>query len=219
VSDLSKQDRRAHSRVSVELPIRLNSGYDRVQTPQATLATITDASLSGLGLLVDHPLAVGQIVRLELPAPLPRAGPFLLGGRSVRAYGVVRNVRERRSGDHRVGVKFFDFVEFQDARPPERRDERRRFPRYAIPVHFVVEQASPKRAALSVAEDLSRGGAQLSICLSLKKGDVVRLSQTEGGFETRAQVTHVATRPDGLVRLHVKFLDGKVPAHVVPLVG
>ena len=74
MSDLSKQDRRAHSRVSVELPIRLNSGYDRVQTPQATLATITDASLSGLGLLVDHPLAVGQIVRLELPAPALPSG-------------------------------------------------------------------------------------------------------------------------------------------------
>ena len=83
----------------------------------------------------------------------------------------------------------------------------------------MVEQASPTRAALSVAEDLSRGGAQLSVCLTLKKGDVVRISQTEGGFETRAQVTHVATGPDGLVRLHVKFLDGKVPAHLVPLVG
>ena len=219
MSELSKQDRRADARMSVQLPIRVHSGYDRVQTPQATLATITDASLRGVGLLVDHPLAVGQIVRLELPAPLPRGGPFLLGGRSVRAYGVVRNVRAPGAEGHRVGVSFYDFLETEEPRPRARPDERRRFPRYAIPVHFVVEQASPARAALSVAEDLSRGGAQLSVCLSLKRGDVVRISQTEGGFETRAEITHAAAQPDGLMRLHVKFLDGQVPEHVVPLFG
>jgi hypothetical protein len=218
VSEQSKQDRRADARMSVQVPIRVHSGYDRVQTPQATLATITDASLRGVGLLLDHPLAVGQIVRLELLAPL-RGGPFLLGGRSVRAYGVVRNVRAPAAEGHRVGVSFYDFLEAEDARPRARPDERRRFPRYAIPVHFVVEQASPARAALSVAEDLSRGGAQLSVCLSLQRGDIVRISQTEGGFETRAEITHAAAQPDGLVRLHVKFLDGQVPEHVVPLFG
>lgn len=218
MSDHSPHDRRADPRLSLQLPIRVQSGYDRVQTPQATLATTTDASLNGVGLLLDHPLAVGQIVRLELPAPLARAGPILLGGRYARAYGVVRNVLAQQAGRHRVGVKFFDFLE-TESRPQAHPDERRRFPRFPIPIHFIVEQASPTRAALSVAENLSRGGAQLAACLSLKRGDVVRIYQTEGGFDTRAEVTHAASQPDGLVRLHVKFLDGKVPEHVVPLLG
>lgn len=217
MSDHSPHDRRADPRLSLQLPIRVQSGYDRVQTPQATLATTTDASLNGVGLLLDHSLAVGQIVRLELPALLARAGPVRLGGRSSRAYGVVRNVLAQ-AGGHRVGVKFFDFLE-TESRPQAQPDERRRFPRFPIPVHFIVEQASPTRAALSVAENLSRGGAQLAACLSLKRGDVVRIYQTEGGFDTRAEVTHAAAQPDGLVRLHVKFLDGKVPEHVVPLLS
>jgi hypothetical protein len=205
--------------VSLELPIRVQSGYDRVQTPQATLATTTDASLSGIGLLLDHSLVVGQIVRLELLAPLASAGPILLGGRSARAYGVVRNVQAQQEGRHRVGVKFFDFLEPDTRSPPAQPDERRRFPRFPIPIHFIVEQSSTRQAALSVAENLSRGGAQLAACLSLQPGDVVRISQTEGGFETRAVVTHAAAQPDGLVRVHVRFLDGKVPEHLIPRLG
>jgi hypothetical protein len=53
----------------------------------------------------------------------------------------------------------------------------------------------------------------------LQPGDVVRISQTEGGFETRAVVTHAAAQPDGLVRVHVRFLDGKVPEHLIPRLG
>jgi hypothetical protein len=166
--------------------------------------------------VLDHSLAVGQIVRLELLAPLASAGPILLGGRSLRAYGVVRNVRPQQEGLHRVGVKFFDFLDSEGRRPRAQPDERRRFPRFPIPVHFIVEQTSSRRAALSVAENLSRGGAQLAACLSLKAGDVVRICQTEGGFETRAEVTHASAQPDGLVRVHLRFLDGNVPEHVVP---
>jgi hypothetical protein len=204
--------------VSLELPIRVQSGYDRVQTPHATLATTTDASLSGLGLLLDHSLVVGQIVRLELLSPLAHAGPILLGGRSARAYGVVRNIQSQE-GLHRVGVKFFDFLDPERRGPRAQPDERRRFPRYPLPIHFIVEQSSTRQAALSVAENLSQGGAQLAACLSLQPGDVVRIRQTEGGFETRAVVTHASAQPDGLVRVHVRFLDGKVPEHLIPRLG
>ena len=82
-----------------------------------------------------------------------------------------------------------------------------------------MEQSSTRQAALSVAENLSQGGAQLAACLSLQPGDVVRIRQTEGGFETRAVVTHTSARPDGLVRVHVRFLDGKVPEHLIPRLG
>ena len=144
MSDHSKQDRRADPRVSVELPIRVNSGYDRVQTPQATLATITDASLSGLGLLVDHPLAVGQIVRLELPAPIPRAGPSCWAAAPCARMVSSATFAGGGAGDHRVGVKFFDFLEFEDLRPPERRDERRRFSRYRSPSTSWSSRRAPR---------------------------------------------------------------------------
>jgi hypothetical protein len=213
----AQNDRRKDPRAPLQVPIQVHSGFDRVQTPQSALGTTTDASSSGVGLLLRHPVSVGQIVRLELVGAA-RAGPFRLGGRSTRAYAVVRNVRSETEGV-RVGVKFFDFVEADEpARPSP--DERRRSPRYAIPVNFIVQQVHNTGAKLqewlSVAEDLSHGGARLVACLQLNRGDLVRLRETEGGFETRAEVTHSALHSDGLVRLHLRFLD-HTPDHVVPL--
>jgi len=162
-------------------------------------------------------VSVGQIVRLELVGAA-RAGPFRLGGRSTRAYAVVRNVRSGAEGV-RVGVKFFDFVEI-DARPAPSPDERRRSQRFAVPVNFIVQQVDRSGAMLrewlSVAEDLSHGGARLVGNLPLNRGDLVLLRQTDGTFETRAEVTHSAVHSDGLVRLHLRFLD-HAPDHVVPL--
>lgn len=220
MSSAPQDDRRSDPRGRLQVPIHVVSGYDRVQTPHSSLGTTTDVSASGVGLLLPHVLSVGQIVRLELPALLARAGPFRFGGRATRAYAVVRNVRADAQG-HRVGVKFFDFVADAARAPQPDPDERRRHPRFAIPINFIVQQVSGSGVTLqewlSVAEDLSRGGARLAACLRLNSGDVVKIRETEGGFETRAEVTHAALHPDGLTRLHVRFLDDRTPDHVVPL--
>jgi hypothetical protein len=133
----------------------------------------------------------------------------------------VRNVRADPEG-HRVGVKFFDFAQGERAEPRPSPDERRRSSRFAIPVSFVVRQVSASGAALqewlSVAEDLSQGGARLVARFHLNRGDLVLIRETDGGFETRAEVTHAALHPDGLVRLHVMFLD-HTPDHVVPFLS
>lgn len=214
------EDRRRDARFPLELPIQVRSGYDRVQTPQAAFATTADASASGISLILPQPLSVGQIVRVELLAPVARAGPYRLGGRATSAYAVVRNVQAQASG-HRIGVKFFDFLGRDEPVPRPRPEERRRHPRFAIPVHFIVQQSSGERATLqeglSVAEDVSRGGAQLAACFRLRKGDIVLIRETEGDFETRAEVTDSTLHADGLARLHVKFLDGHCPEHVVPM--
>jgi hypothetical protein len=213
-------ERRKDERFRLQLPLRVHSGYDRVQTPRSVLATTADASASGISLILPQALAVGQIVRLELLAPVVRAGPYRLGGRATSAYAVVRNVEAQEDG-HRMGVKFFDFLGSEDTVPRPRPEERRRHPRFPIPVHFIVQQISGERATLrqglSVAEDLSRGGAQLAACFRLRQGDIVLIRETEGGFETRAEITHAAPHADGLARLHVKFLDGHCPEHVVPM--
>lgn len=220
MSGASEPDRRKEPRVALALPLVVQSGFDRVQTPQTQSARSIDASLTGLGLVVQHPLSVGQIVRVTLPAPLLRAGAFRFGGHSAHVYAVVRNIREF-AGGQRAGVLFFELHAVDERAGLGAAAERRRQRRFTIPLHFIVRHTARVSATatedLAVAEDLSRGGARLAACFELRPGDLVSIRATDGSFETRAEVTHVALQTDGLVRLHVKFVEGHAPDHLVPL--
>jgi hypothetical protein len=46
-------------------------------------------------------------------------------------------------------------------------------------------------------------------------GDVILLQEAGGGYATRAEVRGVETGPDGIARLHLKFLDRPAPERLL----
>jgi hypothetical protein len=45
---------------------------------------------------------------------------------------------------------------------------------------------------------------------------MVLVSESAGRYRSRAEIRNVAIGPDGVVRLHLLFLDGPVPDELLP---
>jgi hypothetical protein len=82
-------------------------------------------------------------------------------------------------------------------------------------VNFTIQQVDEWGAVLqeelTVADNVSKGGAHVLTTLTFGKGDVVLLQEANGDFATRAQVRRVASGEDGITRLHLKFLVREAP--------
>ena len=102
--------------------------------------------------------------------------------------------------------------------PPEPA-ERRAHPRFQLFLNFTMQQVDEWGAVLqeelTVAESLSKGGAQVKTSLEFMKGDVILLQEAGGGFATRAEVRAIQAGPDGIARLHLKFLDRPAPERLL----
>lgn len=223
MADEKEDDRRRAPRMDLNLIVRVQSGEENGAPPWTEVTTTADASPDGVAVVVEHPLSLGQKVRLQLLPPLPKSlGPVNLEGPSGEVLGVVRNAREE-AGAQRVGVMFVDAP--PEAAPPESGSgaERRQAERFPVHPTFIVllidEFGVVLKHALTVAEDISRGGAQLASQTPFSKGDVVIVQESAGSFEGRAEVTHTSVDEAGLRRVHVRFLDGRSPDAVVPQAG
>lgn len=221
MADKSDEDRRQAPRIPLHLIVRVQGAEEKGGQPWTEITTTADASPDGVAVIVEHPLSLGQVVRLQLLPPLPRGlGPVQLEGPSPEVWGVVRNARDE-AGARRVGVMFVDqptepAAPEAGASPQNRRSSER------FPVHptFIVQQIDEMgvilKEGLTVAEDISRGGAQLASPVRFSKGDIVVVQETAGAFQGRAEVTHTSVDEAGLLRVHVRFLDGRSPDAVVP---
>jgi hypothetical protein len=102
---------------------------------------------------------------------------------------------------------------------PSDPNERRAHPRFQLFLNFTIQQVDEWGAVLqeelTVAESLSKGGAQVKTSLEFMKGDVILLQEAGGGFATRAEVRAVQAGPDGIARLHLKFLDRPAPERLL----
>jgi len=82
-------------------------------------------------------------------------------------------------------------------------------------LNFTIQQVDEWGAVLqeelTVADDLSKGGAQVKTTLDFSEGDVVLLQEAGGGFATRAAIRAVVEGANGITRLHLKFLDRQAP--------
>lgn len=101
-----------------------------------------------------------------------------------------------------------------DPNAPEMHD-RRAHPRVDLFVNFTLQLVDEwgvvLQEELTVADNLSRGGGHVLTSLEFAKKDVVLLQETNGTFATRAEVRGVKEGRDGIIRLHLKFLDGQTP--------
>ncbi|HEY7922983.1 MAG TPA: PilZ domain-containing protein [Vicinamibacteria bacterium] len=106
--------------------------------------------------------------------------------------------------------------EFHPTEPTTRSsNERRTSGRTEVFVNFTIqlvdEWGAVLQEELTVADNVSRGGARVMTTLSFQKGDVVLLQEAGGGFATRAEVRGVSKAQPTIERLHLQFIDRQAP--------
>jgi hypothetical protein len=86
-------------------------------------------------------------------------------------------------------------------------------------LQLVDEWGTVLQEELTVADNLSRGGAHVLTSLEFAKNDVIQLEETGGGFATRAEVRGVKRGRDGIIRLHLRFVDAQTPDRLLGIKG
>jgi len=94
-------------------------------------------------------------------------------------------------------------------------EDRRTNPRVELFLNFMLQQVDEWGAVLqeelTVADNVSRGGARVMTTLPFRKGDVILLQEAGGGFATRAEVRAVTQTQPSITRLHLMFVDRQAP--------
>ena len=193
----SGPDRTRHDeRFGFPVNLRVNGGHEPGAAPWEEVTVTKDASAGGASFIVEHAVSVGDVLRLQILPPLPPTfEAHDLKEPSPPVYAVVRSSVSEARG-RRVGVKFFSDVEglmpAPAPVPPLGTDERRERLRYVTAVHFLVQQVDGAGAvmaeALTVAENISEGGAQLLGPLPVSRGDRVVVWEAGGRFVNLAEV-------------------------------
>jgi hypothetical protein len=216
----------------MKLPVRVQ-GRDADGATWEEMSTCEDASAGGVGLRMNRPVVLGQVLHLSLPLP-QRFRQHDLTDPSYRVYALVRNVRPEPGGGSRIGVVFLG------RHPPRGADslpaglflmpgdpnpvERRRFARHVARLSLKLEaENAPGGVAVeerTVTDDVSLWGAQVrATSLPVVKGVVLLVQEIDGDFETRAEVRNISIGADGHPRLNLLFLDSAAPERMLPGAG
>ena len=108
-------------------------------------------------------------------------------------------------------------VEFHPSRevPQDRRGSRR----MQLFVNFTIQQVDEWGAVLqeelTVADNVSGGGARMMTTLTFQVGDVILVQEAGGGFATRAEVRGVTQARPTIERLHLRFIDRQAPERLL----
>ena len=107
--------------------------------------------------------------------------------------------------------------EFQPSR--EVPEDRRRAPRVQLFVNFTIqlvdEWGAVLQEELTVADNVSKGGARVMTSLGFQVGEVLLLQEAGGGFATRAEVRAITKVQPTVDRLHLRFLDRQAPERLL----
>jgi len=99
--------------------------------------------------------------------------------------------------------------------PPAGTKERRSEPRKDMFVNFTIQLVDEwgvvLQEELTVADNISRGGARVMTTLTFRQGDIVLLQEAGGGFATRAEIRDITRAQPTIERLHLRFLDRQAP--------
>jgi hypothetical protein len=220
-------ERRRQPRVPLRLPVRIQARETSGERWEA-VARSADVSAGGLGLRIDRPARVGQVLHFSLPLPA-KLRRYDLTDPSYRVYGLVRHFVGDGDGG-RVGALFLGRQPVHEASPlPVRVGgepspvERRVHPRFVVrfALHLETEDAhgAPERER-AIAEEIGAWGALVRCAgLPVERGARLRVEEADGHFRTRAEVRDSRIGDDGLRRLNLEFLDGPVPERLLPPIG
>jgi hypothetical protein len=108
-------------------------------------------------------------------------------------------------------------TEFQPTR--EVPEDRRRAPRVQLFVNFTIqlvdEWGAVLQEELTVADNVSKGGARVMTSLAFRVGEVLLLQEAGGGFATRAEVRGITRLQPTVDRLHLRFVDRQAPERLL----
>jgi hypothetical protein len=213
------------------MPVRV-LGHDTNGASWEEMASVRDASPSGVALNLRHPITRGQVLLLMLPLP-KRFRRYDLGDASYRIYGLVRGVQPD-SGLARVGVMFlgrhpprdFDrnpgglYLLPSDPPPTAAATDRRKAPRIDVYVNLRIRRVADdgsggRREEQTIAENIGRNGARVLTSLNIAKGEIVEVQEVDGPFRARAEVRNAYVGDDRIPRLNLCFLDTEAPARLV----
>jgi hypothetical protein len=97
--------------------------------------------------------------------------------------------------------------------------ERRSTPRVDVFVNFMLQltdtQGAILQQELTVADNISRGGARVMTALAFQVGDVVLVQEAGGAFSTRAEIRAVTRVQPTYERLHLRFMDRQAPGRLL----
>ena len=98
-------------------------------------------------------------------------------------------------------------------------EDRRGTPRVQLFVNFTIqlvdEWGAVLQEELTVADNVSKGGARVMTSLSFHVGEVLLLQEAGGGFATRAEVRAITKVQPTVDRLHLRFVDRQAPERLL----
>ncbi len=107
--------------------------------------------------------------------------------------------------------------EFQPSR--EVPEDRRHSPRVQLFVNFTIqlvdEWGAVLQEELTVADNVSKGGARVMTSLGFQVGEILLLQEAGGGFATRAEVRAITKVQPTVDRLHLRFMDRQAPERLL----
>jgi PilZ domain len=103
--------------------------------------------------------------------------------------------------------------EFQPSEevPRDRRGTRRVDLFVNFTIQLVDEWGAVLQEELTVADNVSKGGARVMTSLGFQAGEILLLQEAGGGFATRAEVRGITKVQPTVDRLHLRFLDREAP--------
>jgi hypothetical protein len=228
----SGADRRKQRRLPMKFPVRIQ-GRASDGTTWEEMSSCEDASPGGVGLTLNRPVVLGQVLHLSMPLP-QRFRQYDLTDPSYRVYTLVRNVRPVPGGGVRVGLVFLGkhpprgtesrpaelFLMPGDPTPVERRKFQRMMTRLSLRLEAQDAPGGIAMEETTIAEDVSLRGAQVKAStLPVVKGAILQVAEVGGDWKTRAEVRSISIGQDGHPRLHLLFLDASAPERLLPAVG
>jgi hypothetical protein len=166
------------------------AGPDDIPSPDTLVGAPTGSHRAVIGTLPDAPDADTPPI-LTPPSPLPprRAGvpPAPVPGTPAPEFHATEGVPEDRRDGPRVEL----FVNFT--------------------IQLVDEWGAVLQEELTVADNVSRGGARVMTSLAFQVGNILLLQEAGGGFATRAEVRAITKVQLTIDRLHLRFLDRQAP--------
>jgi hypothetical protein len=162
----------------------------------------------------DQPPEGGSRRPLHPPPPLPDDS-----GRTYTppAMTAPSTIPKGRAGVPPAPVPGAPVPEFQPSR--EVPEDRRQAPRVQLFVNFTIQLVDEwgvvLQEELTVADNVSKGGARVMTSLGFQVGEILLLQEAGGGFATRAEVRGITKMQPTVDRLHLRFLDRQAPERLL----
>jgi hypothetical protein len=179
-------------------------------TPAAGTAPDFAASPDGDGPSLDTLVGAPTGANRPLSAPLPDDSGRVYTPPAMTAPSTIP---KGRASVPPAPVPGAPVPEFQPTR--EVPEDRRETPRVQLFVNFTIqlvdEWGAVLQEELTVADNVSKGGARVMTSLGFQVGEILLLQEAGGGFATRAEVRGITKIQPTVDRLHLRFLDRQAP--------